>query len=65
MEHNVSKSLTKVYEARKQSFGEDEANQWLVYEMIDRGTEKFTDADRKEIDQYVREQQNHELWEQR
>ncbi|EEV49701.1 predicted protein [Enterococcus faecium 1,141,733] len=56
--------MALLYEAKKQALGDTKATQWLVHNLLDVGTEKFTESDQKMIEQYVREQQNYDLWDQ-
>ncbi len=57
----VSKTIAKVYMAKYEAYGIDQAEVFLQ-DLLRRGVEKFTDNDEKEIEQYVREQQSSEYW---
>ncbi|HEO2500458.1 TPA: replication initiation factor domain-containing protein [Streptococcus agalactiae] len=57
----VSKTIAKVYMAKYEAYGIDQA-EFFLQNLLRRGVEKFTDNDEKEIEQYVREQQSSENW---
>ena len=60
-EKQVSKTLAKLYLAKYKAYNFEKADNF-IYNLLQRGMNKLTENDEKEIEQYIREQQSSSLW---